>query len=97
MKESGSNHRAGGFLHLQSSSFSAPFGRGTCSLQGNCAVGLLLCLLCQKRKNKSLQNIRSDDEKEIPNTEELIAVAAPCLLKGKSQPSSETKSDSELL
>lgn len=49
-----------------------------------------------KKKKKSLQNIRSD-EKEIPNTEELIAVAAPCLLKGKAQQSSEMKSDSELL
>lgn len=49
-----------------------------------------------KKEKKSLQNIHSG-EKEIPNTEELVAVAAPCLLKGEAQQSSETKTDSELL
>lgn len=90
MSESGSNHTSAGFLHLQSSSFSVPFGRGTCSLQGNSAVGLLLCLLCQKRKKNFLQNIHSD-EKEIPNTEELVAVAA--LLPIERQSSAELRNE----
>lgn len=83
MKESGSNHRSAGFLHLQSSSFSVPFQRGTCSLQGNSAVGLLLCLLCQKRK-KIPTKYPYSGEKEIPNTEELVAVVAPLPIERQS-------------